>query len=92
MLLDELLMLQYIHYMSCTHARTQVFLYQLFCESDETPKRIKMDVVRKAFPPTDISESVIRKVLKLCADFKREGEEWGKSRLLLRVGEILFMM
>ena len=34
-----------------------------------------MDVVRKAFPPADISESVIRKVLKLCADFKREGEE-----------------
>ena len=34
-----------------------------------------MDVIRKAFPPSVISEGVIRKVLKTCADFKREGEE-----------------
>lgn len=33
-----------------------------------------MDVIRKAFPSTIMSESVIRKVLKTCADFKREGE------------------
>ena len=33
-----------------------------------------MEAVRKAFPPAAMSESVIRKVLKLCADFKREGE------------------
>lgn len=52
----------------------QVFLYRLFRESDESPRRIKMDVVRRAFPPSVISESVIRKVLKTCADFKREGE------------------
>lgn len=32
-----------------------------------------MDVIRKAFPAI-MSESVIRKVLKTCADFKREGE------------------
>jgi len=51
----------------------QVFLYRLFRESAENPKKIKMDVVRRAFPQSVISESVIRKVLKLCADFKREG-------------------
>lgn len=41
-----------------------------------------MDVIRKAFPPSVISESVIRKVLKTCADFKREGkfdEPWHVS-------------
>ena len=32
-----------------------------------------MEAVRKAFPPAAMSESVIRKVLKQCADFKREG-------------------
>ena len=53
----------------------QVFLYRLFWDSDERPRKIKMDAVRKAFPQSDISESVIRKVLKLCADFKREGEQ-----------------
>ena len=51
----------------------QLFLYKLFRESDDSPPRIKMDAVRKAFPPAAMSESVIRKVLKLCADFKREG-------------------
>ena len=51
----------------------QLFLYKLFRESDDVPPRIKMDAVRKAFPPAAMSESVIRKVLKLCADFKREG-------------------
>lgn len=54
----------------------QVFLYQQFRESDDSPKRLKMDVIRKAFPSTIMSESVIRKVLKTCADFKREGELW----------------
>ena len=52
----------------------QLFLYKLFKESEDHPPRIKMEVVRKAFPPAAMSESVIRKVLKLCADFKREGE------------------
>lgn len=32
-----------------------------------------MEAIRKAFPSSVISESVIRKVLKTCADFKREG-------------------
>ena len=55
----------------------QVFLYRLFRESVESPRKIKMDVVRRAFPQSVISESVIRKVLKLCADFKREGRGIG---------------
>lgn len=50
----------------------QVFLYQHFQESEDSPKRLKMEVVRKAFP--FMSESVSRKILKTCADFKREGE------------------
>ena len=51
----------------------KVFLYRQFRESDDVPKRLKMDVIRKAFPAI-MSESVIRKVLKTCADFKREGQ------------------
>lgn len=49
-----------------------MFLYQQFQESEDTPKRLKMEVVKKAFP--FMSESVSRKILKTCADFKREGE------------------
>lgn len=33
-----------------------------------------MEMVRRAFPPSVMSESVIRKVLKQFADFKREGK------------------
>lgn len=36
-----------------------------------------MDAIRKCFPASTMSESVIRKVLKTCADFKREGYETG---------------
>lgn len=50
---------------------SQVFIYRLFWKSRDTPKRIKMDDIRKAFPSH--SESSIRKRLKLCADFKRTG-------------------
>ncbi|XP_054274106.1 transcription initiation factor TFIID subunit 1-like [Macrosteles quadrilineatus] len=49
----------------------QVFIYRLFWKSRDTPRRIKMDDIRKAFPSH--SESSIRKRLKLCADFKRTG-------------------
>ena len=42
-------------------------------DSDDDPKKIKMEMVRKAFPSSVMSESVIRKVLKQFADFKREG-------------------
>ena len=59
-----------------------MFLYQQFRESKESPKKLKMDVIRKAFPVSIMSESVIRKVLKTCADFKREGEYY--PSILLR--------
>ncbi|XP_016841601.1 transcription initiation factor TFIID subunit 1 [Nasonia vitripennis] len=49
----------------------QVFIYRLFWKSPDTPRRIKMDDIKKAFPSH--SESSIRKRLKLCADFKRTG-------------------
>ncbi|XP_033742474.1 transcription initiation factor TFIID subunit 1-like [Pecten maximus] len=49
----------------------QVFIYRLFWKSKDTPKRIKMDDIKHAFPSH--SESSIRKRLKLCADFKRTG-------------------
>ncbi|XP_053594523.1 transcription initiation factor TFIID subunit 1 [Microplitis demolitor] len=49
----------------------QVFIYRLFWNSLDTPRRIKMDDIKKAFPSH--SESSIRKRLKLCADFKRTG-------------------
>ena len=51
----------------------QVYLYKLFRDNEDEPKRIKMEAIRKAFPSSVMSESVIRKVLKTCADFKREG-------------------
>ncbi|XP_074620092.1 transcription initiation factor TFIID subunit 1-like isoform X2 [Acropora palmata] len=55
------------------HARDflQIFIYRLFWKSPDTPRRIKMDDIKRAFPMH--SESSIRKRLKLCADFKRTG-------------------
>lgn len=50
-----------------------MFIYRLFWESVDVPRRIKMDDIKKAFPCH--SESSIRKRLKLCADFKRTGTE-----------------
>ncbi|GLH03339.1 Transcription initiation factor TFIID subunit 1 [Gryllus bimaculatus] len=49
----------------------QAFIYRLFWKSNDSPRRIKMEDIRKAFPSH--SESSIRKRLKLCADFKRTG-------------------
>ena len=48
-----------------------VYLYRLFLQSTENPKKIRMDEVRKAFPTQ--SEGSIRKRLKSCAEFKRTG-------------------
>ena len=50
---------------------SQIFIYRLFWKSPDTPRRIKMDDIKRAFPMH--SESSIRKRLKLCADFKRTG-------------------
>lgn len=49
----------------------QVFIYRLFWQSKDSPRRIKMDDIKRAFPSH--SESSIRKRLKQCADFKRTG-------------------
>ncbi|CAO1324311.1 unnamed protein product [Diamesa serratosioi] len=49
----------------------RLFIYRLFWKSQETPRIIKIDIVKDAFP--DISEGFIRKILKRCADCKRFG-------------------
>lgn len=49
----------------------QVFIYRLFWKSRDSPRRIRMEEIKRAFPMH--SESSIRKRLKLCADFKRTG-------------------
>ncbi|XP_052759562.1 transcription initiation factor TFIID subunit 1 isoform X2 [Galleria mellonella] len=51
----------------------QVYIYRLFWKSKDNPRRIKMDDIKRAFPSH--SESSIRKRLKLCADFKRTGQD-----------------
>lgn len=48
-----------------------MFIYRMFARSRDTPKKIRMEEIRKAFP--NHSESSIRKRLKLCADFHRTG-------------------
>uniref|UniRef100_A0AC35TFR1 Bromo domain-containing protein n=1 Tax=Rhabditophanes sp. KR3021 TaxID=114890 RepID=A0AC35TFR1_9BILA len=45
------------------------FIYRLFWNSPEDPKRIKIDEIKAAFPHQ--AESSIRKRLKVCSDFKR---------------------
>jgi transcription initiation factor TFIID subunit 1 len=47
----------------------QVHISRLFYESNEVPRRIKIEDVKKAFP--NVSETSIKKRLKLCADPKR---------------------
>ncbi|CAL8079003.1 unnamed protein product [Orchesella dallaii] len=51
----------------------QVFIYRLFWKSRDSPRRIRMEEIKRAFPMH--SESSIRKRLKLCADFKRTGAD-----------------
>ncbi|XP_035232818.1 transcription initiation factor TFIID subunit 1-like [Stegodyphus dumicola] len=48
-----------------------VFIYRLFWKSEDNPRRIKMEDIRKAFPSH--REFNIRKRLNLCADFQRTG-------------------
>lgn len=50
----------------------QVYIYRLFWESRDEPRRLRMEDIRQnAFP--HYAESTIRKRLKLCSDFKRLG-------------------
>jgi len=50
----------------------KVYVYRMFAKSQDNPKKIRMEEIRKAFP--NHSESSIRKRLKLCADFHRTGK------------------
>ena len=63
----------------------QVFIYRLFQESHERPRRIRMDDIKKAFP--NHSESTIRKRLKPCAQFYRTGpnSNWWVIRSTFRL-------
>lgn len=63
-----------------TPSIAQVFIYRLFWKSTDSPRRIKMEDIKKAFPSH--SESSIRKRLKLCADFKRTGGRGAPWRVL----------
>jgi transcription initiation factor TFIID subunit 1 len=49
-------------------------LYRLFADSRESPKQLRMDQVKAAFP--HLSENVIRKRLKLFANFERFGSDF----------------
>ena len=57
----------------------QVFIYRLFWSSKDNPRRIKMDVIKRAFPAH--SESSIRKRLKPCAEFHRYVRKISKVKL-----------
>lgn len=58
------------------------FIYRLFWQSTDDPKRLRMEVVRRAF--VHYPESSIRKRLKGCADFKRLGtSERGRRKFFL---------
>ena len=52
----------------------QAYIFRLFHRSQDVPKRIKMEDVRRAFPSH--AESSIRKRLKLYADFRRTGNKF----------------
>ncbi|CAO4362636.1 unnamed protein product [Caenorhabditis nigoni] len=49
------------------------FIYRLFWSSEHSPRRLKMEDVRNAFP--HYAESNIRKRLKMCSTFTRYGAE-----------------
>ena len=59
---------------TCTLTHPQLTLYRLFADSRESPKQLRMDQVKAAFP--HLSENVIRKRLKLFANFERFGSDF----------------
>ncbi|XP_007491796.2 transcription initiation factor TFIID subunit 1-like [Monodelphis domestica] len=54
-----------------SHTFLQVFIYRQFQNSPFRPRRIRMEVIRKAFPT--LSETSIRRRLVMCSDFHRSG-------------------
>jgi transcription initiation factor TFIID subunit 1 len=51
----------------------QIYIYRLFLQSTEIPRRIRIDDIKRVFPR--LAESSIRKRLKTSADFRRTGRE-----------------
>ncbi len=49
----------------------QIYIYRLFLQSHEQPRRIRIDDIKRVFPR--LAESSIRKRLKTSADFRRTG-------------------
>jgi transcription initiation factor TFIID subunit 1 len=50
----------------------QIYIYRLFLQSNEKPRRIRIDDIKRVFPR--LAESSIRKRLKTSADFRRTGK------------------
>jgi transcription initiation factor TFIID subunit 1 len=51
----------------------QIYIYRLFLQSNEIPRRIRIDDIKRVFPR--LAESSIRKRLKTSADFRRTGRK-----------------
>jgi transcription initiation factor TFIID subunit 1 len=51
----------------------QIYIYRLFLQSDEIPRRIRIEDIKRVFPR--LAESSIRKRLKTSADFRRTGRK-----------------
>ena len=51
----------------------QIYIYRLFLQSHEQPRRIRIDDIKRVFPR--LAESSIRKRLKTSADFRRTGRK-----------------
>ncbi|PAA82498.1 hypothetical protein BOX15_Mlig009081g3 [Macrostomum lignano] len=52
----------------------QVNIYRLFLRSLDEPRRVRVDEVRRLFPPDGVlTELTVRKRLKACADLRRSG-------------------
>ncbi|KAI1731322.1 bromodomain-containing protein [Ditylenchus destructor] len=58
------------------------YIYRMFWDSDDTPRRIKMEDIKETFPHQ--TESCIRKRLKQCADFKGKGTAMDQNYWVLR--------
>ncbi|CAD6184372.1 unnamed protein product [Caenorhabditis auriculariae] len=58
------------------------FIYRLFWASEHSPRRLKMEDIKLAFP--HYAESSVRKRLKQCSDFKRLGQGPDQNYWILR--------
>ena len=53
----------------------KAYAYRLFWENDDKPRKIRLEDIRSVFPPSVYPESVLKKRLKHCAEFKKIGSE-----------------